>query len=461
MISKEEVLKLAKSLDLRPDTIEKDYVLGWMLHGIYTSSQLKNKWAFKGGTSLKKCFFETFRFSEDLDFTILEKNHLDSDFLLQSFHEITDSIYEQTGIEFDKNQFKFKIVDKENGNKAAHGKIHFNGPLRRKNSYTTIKLDLTNDEILVLKPVKGKVHHPYSDEPDSGISINCYAFEEVIAEKIRALAQRARPRDLYDVVHFFRNRQLILNPRLVCDILQKKCNFKKIEVPTFEMIDKHEKIDELGPQWENMLAHQLPQLPPMESFWNDLRPFFYWLEGNIQEEKLVPVSNKDEETFHLGRIVNARTVNSMLYRIQFAAANRICIKMVYKDKLRTIEPLSFRQAKNGNRIFYGFHREGHKTKAFTLSKIQSVEVTNIPYIEKYPIEITASGRISMPPVRSGHRASYSHSSYFDPGPKYVYECNYCGREFRRKKRNSILKPHKDEFGDPCSGRRGIIKDFEL
>ena len=38
-------------------------------------------------------------------------------------------------------------------------------------------------KILVLEPVKKEVHHPYSDKPDSGISINCYAFEEVIAEK--------------------------------------------------------------------------------------------------------------------------------------------------------------------------------------------------------------------------------------------------------------------------------------
>jgi len=29
-------------------------------------------WAFKGGTCLKKCYFETYRFSEDLDFTLTE-----------------------------------------------------------------------------------------------------------------------------------------------------------------------------------------------------------------------------------------------------------------------------------------------------------------------------------------------------------------------------------------------------
>ena len=390
MISKEEILKLAKALNLRPDTIEKDYVIGWMLYGIYENLQLKDKWIFKGGTSLKKCFFETFRFSEDLDFTILEKDHFNSDFLLTNFHQIADFIYEQSGVDFDKNQFKFKIIDKENDNNSAQGKIHFNGPLRRKSSYATIKLDLTNDEILLLKPVNKEVHHPYSDKPNSGISINCYAFEEVVAEKIRALSQRARPRDLYDVVHFFRNRQLISNPQLVYNVLQKKCHFKNIDVPNFDTISTHEKVDELKSQWVNMLAHQLSQLPPMESFWRDLEPFFEWLNGSIQEEKLSFVSDRDETAFYPGRIVDAKTINSILYRIQFAAANRVCIKITHSNKPRTIEPISFRQTKNGNRLFYGLHREENKVKAFSINNIQSVEITNIPYTEKYPVEITAN-----------------------------------------------------------------------
>ena len=452
MISKEEVLKLANTLGLRPDTVEKDYVLGWMLHGIYVNQQLKDEWIFKGGTSLKKCFFETFRFSEDLDFTILKKSHLNNDFLLKSFYKIADFIYEQSGIDFDKSQFKFKIIDKENSNKSAQGKIHFKGPLRRKNNYTTIKLDLTTDEVLVLKPVKKEVHHPYSDNPDLGISINCYAFEEVIAEKIRALAQRVRPRDLYDVIHFFRNRQLISNFDLVYNVLQKKCHFKKINIPNFNTIIEHEKFDELEAQWTNMLAHQLPQLPPIKLFLNDLALFFEWLKGNIPEEKLVSVSRLDEKIFHPGRIANANSVDSILHKIQFAATNRVCVKLRYSDKLRTIEPISFRQATNGNRLFYGFHREDNKIKAFSLEKIQSVDITNIPYTEKYRVEITAHGTISMPPIHRKNKGSYDRRSY--SRSKHIYECNSCRKRFYRVNRNSTLKRHKDKNGDLCSNRRG-------
>lgn len=38
-------------------------------------------WVFKGGTCLKKCYFETYHFSEDLDFTLRNEEHLDEQFL--------------------------------------------------------------------------------------------------------------------------------------------------------------------------------------------------------------------------------------------------------------------------------------------------------------------------------------------------------------------------------------------
>ena len=399
MIKKSEVLKLAQSLDLRPETVEKDYVLGWMLFGINKNKNLKKKWIFKGGTSLKKCFFETFRFSEDLDFTLSDATHLNKQFLLQEFYKITDWLYEETGIVFAKDKFKFKIIDKAGG-KTAQGKIHFNGPLRRrKEKYASVKLDLTSDEILVLEPLAKEIYHPYSDNPETGMQAICYAFEEVIAEKVRALAQRARPRDLYDVIHFFRNRDMISKPRLVYNVLQQKCNLKNIKVPTFQFIEKHEKIKELKNEWENMLAHQLPFLPPLEAFWKDLKPFFQWLEGNIKEENLVSLPEKSNENiFNPGRFSGVNTVDAVLYKIQFATANRVCIKLLYTNELRTVEPLSFRIGKTtGNRLFYGFHKEDNQLKSFLLKNIQSVEVTNIPYKEKYPVEIPAKGKIPMPP----------------------------------------------------------------
>lgn len=396
MIQKNEVIAMANGLSLKPDTIEKDYVLGWLLWGINNHKDLSSNWLFKGGTSLKKCFFETFRFSEDLDFTVTREEHLDKEFLHETFHKISENIYEETGIEFFKDHFKFKILPKGNKKASAQGYIHYNGPLRRKQGFASIKLDLTTNEIIVLQPEKKIVYHPYSDTPEAGISANCYAFEEVVAEKIRALGERARPRDLYDVVHFFRNREIIENPQLVYNVLIKKCSYKNIATPTYQLIKNHEKIEELSSEWHNMLAHQLTTLPPLESFWQELQPFFAWLEGTLIEKNLVEAQNFDGDIFHPEQVNSAFAINTTIHKIQFAAANRVCIELTYDNKIRLIEPLSFRKAKTGNKLFYGYEHESNQPKAFIITKIQNIKITNIPYTEhQYPVEIKARN-IEMP-----------------------------------------------------------------
>lgn len=71
MISKADILQRAREWQLTPEVVENDYVLGWILAGIASHPTTKNNWVFKGGTCLKKCVLETYRFSEDLDVTLL------------------------------------------------------------------------------------------------------------------------------------------------------------------------------------------------------------------------------------------------------------------------------------------------------------------------------------------------------------------------------------------------------
>jgi predicted nucleotidyltransferase component of viral defense system len=70
VIPAREVLDLRAEWSLAVDVIEKDYMLGWLLAGIASEPQLREGWVFKGGTCLRKCYYETYRFSEDLDFTV-------------------------------------------------------------------------------------------------------------------------------------------------------------------------------------------------------------------------------------------------------------------------------------------------------------------------------------------------------------------------------------------------------
>src|SRR5256886_13379381 len=128
MIPKNEILELATQANLQPHVVEKDYVLGWLLAGIHQNADLREAWVFKGGTCLKKCFFETYRFSEDLDFTLTDASHLDEEFLQETFGEVGAWIYERTGIEFPPDRQDFDIYTNPRGTISCQGRISYLGP---------------------------------------------------------------------------------------------------------------------------------------------------------------------------------------------------------------------------------------------------------------------------------------------------------------------------------------------
>lgn len=199
VINKSEILELATQSSLSPSVIEKDYVLGWILAGIHEHSELRENWVFKGGTCLKKCYFETYRFSEDLDFTLRDRSHINADFLSETFTSIAEWIYDQSGIEIPADRLRFDVYTNPRGIDSCQGRVYYKGPVAAfsgKNSMPRIKLDLSADEILVDDSVTMSVRHNYSDCPENGISIQAYSYAEIFAEKIRALKERTRPRDL-------------------------------------------------------------------------------------------------------------------------------------------------------------------------------------------------------------------------------------------------------------------------
>ena len=110
MIKKNEIQSVAKTFSLPQNSIEKDYILSWLLAGIYNRQALKDQWVFKGDTCIKKCFIETYRFSEDLDFTILDINQIDILFLQFEFKAISEWIYEHSGIEVPFQEIKLAQV---------------------------------------------------------------------------------------------------------------------------------------------------------------------------------------------------------------------------------------------------------------------------------------------------------------------------------------------------------------
>jgi len=204
MILQKEITAKAQEWKVPPNTVDKDYVLGHFLSAFV--AHYKNDLVFKGGTCLRKCYFENYRFSEDLDFTALNKT-----FVLEqkTLDAVAKKVTKFTGIQFYtepvkpllfKNQLKgFQVKIKYWG--ANHSKNQAPPPHHRWN--TKIKLEVSTDELMLLDTNLQNIMHPYSDALTGETQSNCYSITEVVAEKLRALKQRSytAPRDFYDLYH--------------------------------------------------------------------------------------------------------------------------------------------------------------------------------------------------------------------------------------------------------------------
>jgi hypothetical protein len=111
MIDKREILETASALGLLPNVVEKDYVLGWLLAGINAHPELAASWVFKGGTCLKKCYFETYRFSEDLDFTLQDDSQIEEGFLRRVLGEVIAWVADESGLVLPADQLGFDIYE--------------------------------------------------------------------------------------------------------------------------------------------------------------------------------------------------------------------------------------------------------------------------------------------------------------------------------------------------------------
>lgn len=478
MIPSRDLLEAARVLSLQPRIVEKDYVLGWLLDAIYAQPELNETWVFKGGTCLKKCYFETYRFSEDLDFTITDPGQIDESQLRELFTKVCKWVYDRSGIETFPDRLRFEVYADRRGSLSCEGRFHYRGPVSPRGDPPMIKLDLTSNELLALEPVVREVNHPYADRPLEGIHARCYAFDEIFAEKIRALGERCRPRDLYDVIHLYRRDDRDRAASRVHAVLESKCQFKGIAAPTLDALAPYR--EELATEWSNMLAHQLQFLPPMEEFWDQLSEVFRWLEGSTDRPALRSLSGQAGETLLPREQVSVQSVQptigrSALESVFFAAANHLCIDLRYDNRTRRIEPYSLRRTRDGHLLLYGCKAQTGEIRSYRVDRIQGASVTGQAFSPRFAVELTDRGpsadaptirrplvgAVSPTPPRGTRPKARRQQPRRARGstatrPHYVYQCPTCGRRFTHTTRSASLLPHKNRQGSRCSGRRGIF-----
>lgn len=252
MIKPGEIQQRANVVGVRDQQIEKDYILSWILFGIAKHEQLSKGIVFKGGTVLKKVYFEDYRFSEDLDFTLLNAE-ISNEQIFSWFKEVFEFIKDEANIPLD-------IID---NNKHEDGGINFYisyiGPLGGQGNNKRVKVDISRSEQLVFEPVMNDVIIGYTDLEEH--QLLCYQLEEVLVEKMRSVMQRMQARDFYDIWYLLEEHEMEAD--FYIREFEAKCKSKDLQHTDFL-----KKLDERLPQykgrWKSSMSEQIKDLPDFD-----------------------------------------------------------------------------------------------------------------------------------------------------------------------------------------------------
>jgi predicted nucleotidyltransferase component of viral defense system len=83
LITRDEIEQKGLEFGIHVANVQRDYVFGWFLLGVYVATSLKDVLVLKGGNCLRKGYFPNTRFSADLDFST--ETTVDEEFVTNQF----------------------------------------------------------------------------------------------------------------------------------------------------------------------------------------------------------------------------------------------------------------------------------------------------------------------------------------------------------------------------------------
>lgn len=257
-LTRDDLARVARRHNLGLGRTEREYVILCVLDGLTSAPILAHHLVFKGGTALRQLYFPDWRYSEDLDFSALPG--LDNDILSSAVTDWFALVQRAWGI-----TLSVRRLHRANG--AARLRVQFVGPLAFPN---LLLMDFTLDEPVTLPPVHRPVVGSPFDAPCP--TVQAYALEELLAEKLRSILQRAKSRDYYDVWRLLAEKTSAFDHVLARQVLITKCRHKGLTVSGPDDFLVPERLAEARRYWERDLQEQVAGLPQFPTVVTDLRP---------------------------------------------------------------------------------------------------------------------------------------------------------------------------------------------
>jgi len=262
--------------------VEKDYTISYLLAGIARIDRLSESLILKGGTALRKYYFEDYRFSEDLDFTLRHTVHpAEIGEAMDEALRATEHLLQERGPFHVQGELLMLPEPHPGGQEAFVVRVQF--PAQRE-PLCRLKVEITADEQVLLPPERRSLLHRFPDAVEGAHW--CYPLEEIAAEKLRALLQsrerlRARGwgasrvcRDYYDLWRILSGEGL--RKDLLPSLVAQKCAHRDITFETPQDFFATMLLEAAKAEWERQLCPFVSDCPAVEQVLDDVRP---WVES--------------------------------------------------------------------------------------------------------------------------------------------------------------------------------------
>lgn len=163
--------------------VEQDLILSRIIVEIFSDPLLRNELAFRGGTALNKLFFSpAARYSEDIDLVRTSKGPISD--IANALRKKLEPWLGKAKTEPTARSFKMKF--------------YFN-PENSPATKLRIKIEINIEENFSILNREFKEFSVQSEWFSGNAQIHTFHFNELIATKLRALYQRRKGRDLFDL----------------------------------------------------------------------------------------------------------------------------------------------------------------------------------------------------------------------------------------------------------------------
>ena len=264
MITTVELHRVAEQEGLRFDQAEKDYIILWLLSGLEHSGAKEHGWVFKGGTCLRHCYYRSYRFSEDIDFSCRPGgDNLEAS--LRLLDTVAAWVFRESGIRLSMRE-PLTVP----GDFQTEIPVEYNRGGARRQGLPQVKAHLTFDEPVLDKAVVRSVKPEYSDL--SAFSVTVYSKKEILAEKLRSLLQQQkkwpRPRDLYDLWFILCKSGERFSWKEVKPLFDEKCRVRSVQ-PNIMGLTSNTLREWNENAWLHRLGPMLKDLPDFDRLWKE------------------------------------------------------------------------------------------------------------------------------------------------------------------------------------------------